>query len=92
MIDKELVEKLDQIFDGCYSKDASTCPLHTIFQRGKAQNLIMEEFVPLVRRAERERITAWGLEICPHWAGKPTREVGVMKRDCSQCWQALGEK
>ena len=34
-------EKIDQIFDGCYSKDLSVCPNHTIFQRGKATNEIL---------------------------------------------------
>lgn len=40
---------------------------------------------------ERERIIAWGLEPCPHWVDGATKEVGVMRRDCSQCWQALKE-
>ena len=35
---KELREKIDKIFNGCYSKDLSACPDHTIFQRGKACN------------------------------------------------------
>ena len=39
-------------------------------------------------------VIAWGVEPCPHWYMHP--EVGVIKRDCSQCWQALtklaGEK
>ena len=33
---KGVKKKIDEIFDGCYSKDLSTCPKHTIFQRGKA--------------------------------------------------------
>ncbi len=35
------------------------------------------------------QVFEWGLEICPHWSGESTREVGVMKRDCSLCWQEL---
>jgi len=40
-------------------------------------------------KEERERIIKWGLEICPHWDGAQTKEVGIIKRDCSLCWQAL---
>ena len=44
------------------------------------------------KKQERERIIAWGLEICPHWSEGKTKEVGVLKRDCSLCWQALKEE
>jgi len=37
-----------------------------------------------------ERIFEWSLEPCPHWHMYP--DVGVIKRDCSLCWQALKEK
>lgn len=35
------------------------------------------------------KMIEWGLEICPHWADESTKEVGIMKRDCSLCWQEL---
>ena len=57
----KLEEKLNEIFDNCYSKDLSTCPKHTIFQRQKALNLILE-LEPLIRQDERERI-AKALEV-----------------------------
>ncbi len=37
----------------------------------------------------RQQVVEWGLERCPHWEGEATRDVGVMKRDCSQCWAEL---
>jgi len=47
---------------------------------------VVEDLIKMAReqgrRDERGRIIAWGLEDCPHWAG-------IMKRDCSLCWQAL---
>ncbi|KKK89886.1 hypothetical protein LCGC14_2728600 [marine sediment metagenome] len=50
----KLEEKLNEIFDSCYSKDLSICPKHKIFQRQKAQNLILE-LESLIRKDERER-------------------------------------
>ena len=44
---------------------------------------------PLIRKDERERIIAWGIEPCPHWADVSEK---VIKRDCSLCWQALKEE
>ena len=46
----ELRKQIDLIFDGCYSKDLSACPNHTIFQRGKAVN----EILPLIEEAYKE--------------------------------------
>ena len=64
----ELREKIDLIFDGCYSQERSTCHNHTIFQRGKAVN----EILPLIEEAEHEEgkriidvmnaISAWTIE------------------------------
>ncbi len=44
------------------------------------------------QKQERERIIQWGIEPCPHWAEGSTKEVGIIKRDCSLCWRALGEE
>jgi len=55
----------------------------------KAINKVREKAYKQAREDERKRIIAWGLEACPHWSGKETREIGVIKRDCSLCWQAL---
>ncbi len=53
------------------------------------QNVFHNQRIEEARKQERERIVTWGIEVCPHWSGKQTREVGVIKRDCSLCWQAL---
>ena len=47
---EKLREKIDLIFDGCYSKDLSASSNHTIFQRGKAVN----EILPLIEEAEKQ--------------------------------------
>jgi len=44
---KGVKKKIDEIFDGCYSKDLSACPKHTIFQRGKARNELVAYLEPL---------------------------------------------
>ncbi len=51
----KLEEKLNEIFDNCYSEDLSVCPKHKIFQRQKALNLILE-LEPLIQQGEREKI------------------------------------
>ena len=48
-------EKIDLIFDGCYSRDLSACPKHTIFQRGKAVNEILS-LIEEAKHALLERI------------------------------------
>ncbi len=90
-------KEINKIFDNAYSR-VSVCPKHTIFQRQKALTEIVSlirQHIPketLIRKDERERIIKWGAEICPHWSEGSTREVGVIKHDCSQYWQALKEK
>jgi len=45
-----------------------------------------------IAKAQAKKIMEWGLEVCPHWAEGNTKEVGVLKRDCSLCWRALSEE
>ena len=53
---------------------------------------LIEPLIEEAKKQERERIIAWGLELCPHWSDERTRDVRIMKRDCSLCWQALKEE
>ncbi len=46
--EEKLRKEIDKIFDDCYSRDLSACPLHTIFQRGKAINKLLPLFKQLL--------------------------------------------
>jgi len=50
---------------------------------------LIQLIISLTQQNVAKEIIVWGLEVCPHWSGKETREVGVMKRDCSLCWREL---
>ena len=44
---EKLIKRLNEIFDGCYSKELSVCPKHTLFRRQKALN----EILPMLKEA-----------------------------------------
>ena len=46
----KLREKINQIFDGCYSQDGSTCLNHSTFQRGKAVNELLDNFIEFLEK------------------------------------------
>lgn len=72
-----------------YQEDAAEMIVQGSINQAEEILVLFDTELEVAKREERERIIAWGLEICPHWSGKQTREVGIIKRDCSLCWQAL---
>jgi len=45
--------------------------------------------IPIIQKAERERIYAWGGEICHAHYDRVLKLGGQVRRCCYKCWQAL---
>ena len=49
---KNIREGVTRIFDGCYSRELSVCPKHSIFQRQKALNEILSYLKSQIEQTE----------------------------------------
>ena len=53
-------EGVTRIFDGCYSRELSACPKHSIFQRQKALNEILSYLKSQIEQVENPFIQRYG--------------------------------
>lgn len=85
-----------EIDEAMLSVDASSKPFRNI-RRARGQAVVeaqLAKAVPIIeaaaRKSERERIIAWGEEVCPHGT-KASDTSDAQKSECLLCWQAFKE-
>lgn len=89
MMNEKLIEKVAPILAEVFKDGMLQTGKSGKYEYGDRVSQIVQAIESLIRQEERERIIKWGIGLCPHWADWPTKDVGVIKRDCSLCWQAL---